>query len=281
MGVSSVVTSRSELAAIVARESAETLVGSVGGKRVDAIRMLLRPVAELVARRLAEYDRRLDELGFRVGAAAVLRAATDGVSVRGADRVPPHGPLLIVANHPGLSDAVALLAALGRDDAWIVAADYPFLHALRGANRRFVFVYEGSAARLSAMRRIGTRLRRGDAVLLFPAGGVEPDPALAPVLARESLERWSRSLDVFGRVAPETRIVPAFVSGVHSRAAFDHALARRRSPHRERQRLAALLQMALPSYQRVRVEVTFGEPIAASGPDARDAVLSAMRALMA
>src|SRR5919204_3098280 len=210
------------------------------------------------------------------GSTWIVDHATGGVTIRGRDRVPGAGPLLVVANHPGLSDAVALLAALGRDDAWIVAADYPFLHALRGANRRFVFVYEGSAARLSAMRRIGARLRRGDAVLLFPAGGLEPDPALAPVLARESLDGWSESLDVFGRLAPGTRIVPAFVSGVHSRAAFDHALARRREPHRERQRLAALLQMALPSYQRVRVEVTFGEPLDASCPDAGGAVLAAM-----
>src|SRR5919204_4627088 len=125
------------------------------------------------------------------GSTWIVDHATGGVTIRGRDRVPGAGPLLVVANHPGLSDALALLAALGRDDAWVVAADYPFLHALRGANRRFVFVYEGSAARLGALRRIGARLRRGDAVLLFPAGGLPPDPPPAPVLAPQAPHRWA------------------------------------------------------------------------------------------
>src|SRR5207302_683928 len=82
----------------------------------------------------------------------------------------------------------------------------------RPPNGRFLFVYEGCATRPASLRRIGARLRRGDAVLLFPAGGLEPEAALAPDLARASLERWSRSIALFGRLAPATRIVPAFVS---------------------------------------------------------------------
>ena len=274
-------THRGEIAAIVARESAETLVGHVAGFRVGAMRVLLRPAAELVAQRIVEYDRHLGEDGLHRGAAAVVTAATSGIVVHGATHVPPVGPLLVVANHPGLADAVSILAALGREDAWVVAADYPFLHALRRANRRFLFVYERCATRSGSLRRIGARLRRGDAVLLFPAGGLEPEAALAPDLARASLERWSRSIALFGRLAPATRIVPAFVSGVVSRRAFDHALARRRTPHAERQRLAALLQMAMPAYQRVPIDVAFGPPIDAARPDSRDAVLAAMLALMA
>ena len=274
-------TSRGEIAAIVARESAETLVGRASGFRVGAMRVLLRPAAELVAHRIVEYDRRLGDDGLLHGAAAIVTAATRGLRVRGAEHVPSRGPLLVVANHPGLADAVSLLAAVGRDDTWLVAAGYPFLHALRRANQRFVFVYDACASRLATLRRIGRRLRTGDAVLLFPAGGLEPEASFAPELARASLERWSRSIELFGRLAPDTKIVPAFVSGVVSRGAFDHALARRRTPHAERQRLAALLQMALPAYQRVRVDVAFGAPIDAARADARDAVLHAMRGLMA
>src|SRR5438045_6953363 len=122
-------TSRGEIAGIVARESAETLVGCAGGFRVGAMRVLLRPVAELVARRIVEYDRRLGDDGFHHGAAAIVTAAMREMRVRGTEHVPARGPLLVVANHPGLSDAVSLLAALGREDTWLVAADYPFLHA--------------------------------------------------------------------------------------------------------------------------------------------------------
>src|SRR5437588_211341 len=84
----------------------------------------------------------------------------------------------IVANHPGISDAVALVAALGRDDAWIVAANYPFLRAMRLASRRFLFVSDDRSDLISSFRSIVSRLRDGETVVVFPAGGLELDPAL-------------------------------------------------------------------------------------------------------
>src|SRR2546428_3974170 len=148
-----------EIAAIVRRESAETLVGSSGGLRGGAVRALLWPAARLIAERFLRYDRALGDRGVVGGAEWIVRDATGGLDVRGAEHLPRDGPLLVVANHPGLSDAVSLLAALGRDDAWVVAADYPFLHALRRANRHFLFVPDGCAGRLVALRRIARRLR--------------------------------------------------------------------------------------------------------------------------
>jgi acyltransferase-like protein len=274
-----VIADRREIASIVARESAETIVGATAGLRVTAARRLLSPAAHLVARRFVEYDRMLGERGPLAGASWVSQRATAGVVVHGGDRVPRTGPLLVVANHPGLADAVALLMALGRDDAWIVAADFPFLRAMRGANQRFLFVHEGCAARISALRHIVTRLRRGDAVLLFPAGGLEPDPAMSPVAAMDTLDTWSRSIESITRLAAGTLVLPALVSGVVSRAAFDHPLARRRAPQRERQRFASMLQLALPLLQRVTVGVRFGTPLS-SGAGLHDATLASMRALM-
>src|SRR5438552_11267020 len=117
----------------------------------------------------------------------VVEDATGGVVVERRERVPTRGPLLVVANHPGLSDAVAILAALGRDDAWIVTAEYPFLRAMRLASQRFLFVSDDRSDRLSAFRSVVSRLRAGDTVLIFPAGGLELDPALSPDGALSSL----------------------------------------------------------------------------------------------
>src|SRR5438132_14138401 len=125
------VTQRTQIARIVARESAETLVGRPAGFRVEVVRRLIGPVADHVAGRFVTYDRALGEAGLRHGSAWIVDEATGGLAVEGREHIPARGPLLIVANHPGLSDAVALLAALGREDAWIVAADYPFLRAMR------------------------------------------------------------------------------------------------------------------------------------------------------
>src|SRR5205814_8932191 len=122
--LSAAVAQHHQIARIVARESAETLVGRPAGFAVEIVRRLIGPVANRVARRFVTYDLALGEAGMRHGSAWIVDDATGGIAVEGRERVPDRGPLLVVANHPGLSDAVALLAALGRDDAWIVAANY-------------------------------------------------------------------------------------------------------------------------------------------------------------
>ncbi|MDQ2952196.1 MAG: 1-acyl-sn-glycerol-3-phosphate acyltransferase [Chloroflexota bacterium] len=269
--------SRAEIALIVARESAETLIGVASGRRVEAARRLLAPAANVIARRFVEYDRVFAERGTFHGASWIVTRATGGLEVHGAEHVPATGPLLVVANHPGLTDAVALLAALGRDDAWIVTADYPFLHALRRAKGRFLFVRD----RRAAFRDIVARLRMGDAVLLFPAGGLEPDPAVSPDSSRDALASWSRSIDLIPRLAPGTRVLPVLVSGAVSRSAFENRIVRRRMPARERQRLASLLQLAVRLYQRHPVRVRFAAPIADSTSDVHAAVVAAMRGLLA
>src|SRR5438445_4422600 len=116
--LSSLPTQRREIAQIVARESAETLVGRPAGFRVEVVRRLIQPVANPVAGRFVEYDGALGEVGMRHGSAWIVDDATGGLAVEGRERVPARGPLLVVANHPGVSDAVAPVAALGREDAW-------------------------------------------------------------------------------------------------------------------------------------------------------------------
>lgn len=277
---SPIVAQRREIAQIVARESAETLVGRPAGLRVEAIRRLIGPAANHIASRFVIYDRALGDAGMRHGSAWIVDDATGGLAVEGRERVPTRGPLLVVANHPGVSDAVALLAALGREDAWIVTANYPFLRAMRLASQRFLFVSDDRADRPSAFRSIVSRLRAGDTVLVFPAGGLELDPALSRVAALASLATWSRSIQLLARLARDTLVVPAVVSGVVSPSAFDHPLAKRRGVPKERQRMATLLQFALPAYRANPVRVSFGAPIAGGTRDVHAAVIEAMRALI-
>jgi 1-acyl-sn-glycerol-3-phosphate acyltransferase len=268
--------SRWDIGAIVARESAETLAGGSRGIRVAVTRGVLRPAAHLIAKRFVDFDRAIGDRGAVGGAEWIVARATGGVIAEGAEQVPAAGGTLVVANHPGLADAVALLASMRRDDAWIVAADYPFLRAMRRMSRRFVFVED----RCAAVRRIVRRLRAGEAVLLFPAGGLEPDPANAPVDAHASLASWSRSIELIARLAPNATIVPAVVSGAVSPAAFAHPLARRRVPTKERQRFASLLQLAFPALQHERVGVRFGAALSGRTEGLHAAVLASMSALM-
>ena len=114
---------RREIGRIIAREGAETLVGRPSGLRVELARRLIRPVADQVAGRFVAFDRALGETGLREGSEWIVEDVTGGLAVEGRERVPTQGPLLVVANHPGSSDLVALLAALRREDSWIVAAN--------------------------------------------------------------------------------------------------------------------------------------------------------------
>src|SRR2546430_13716064 len=75
------VTQRRQIAQIVARESAETLVGRPAGLRVEVVRRLIGPVANHVADRFVAYDRALGD-GMLPGSAWIVDDATGGGDVR-------------------------------------------------------------------------------------------------------------------------------------------------------------------------------------------------------
>src|SRR5438094_31492 len=95
MQLSPTVMQRREIAQIVARESAETLVGRAAGLRVEVVRRLIRPVANLVASRFVTYDRAIGEAGMNLGSAWIVDEATGGLAIEGREQVPTRGPLLV------------------------------------------------------------------------------------------------------------------------------------------------------------------------------------------
>lgn len=266
------------LTAILAREGAEAL-GWEGHRPGGALaRAALRPAARRIAREFALLDDVFASRALPDAARWALEHFSAGLEVAGLDRPPRSGPVLLVANHPGLTDAVALIAALDRPDARIVAADYPFLHAMRGLAPRLIFLGASGTSQLSWIRAASRDLRHGGVVLLFPAGRLEPDPA---VLGRDAdLLPWSESVALIARLAPETQVVPAAVSGVLSQRAFAHPLTRIRRKPRDRQRVATLLQMIDPSYRRITARVAFGAPVEDRGVELTAKLASRTRDLL-
>ncbi|CAN95889.1 MULTISPECIES: 1-acyl-sn-glycerol-3-phosphate acyltransferase [Sorangium] len=216
-----------------------------------------------LGRVLARFDRRTGEAGLHVAA----REALAGFGARWtADAAPPsRGALLVVSNHPGAYDALALMAALGREDLMIVAADRRFLRALPHVSRRLLFVPidEGGApalaARSASVRRALRHLRRGGALLHFPAGRIEADPAFAGE-GDALLAAWQPSAGALLRAAAAAggRAAVAIVSGVHSPRAKRLAITRW-AERRGITTLAPLLQAALPGFDDVEVRVRLGE----------------------
>ena len=249
------------------RLSADDILNAFGlgsvrrGRR--AWRALCRPAARRLAHDVARYDEEVGVGGLGAGARLVLPRYVQQVEVAGQDGIPLTGPLLIAANHPGLTDTVALFASLPRPDLRILAAERPFLRALPNTCQRLIFAPEEPRQRLTALRAIIAHFRSGGAVLTFPGGAIEPDPAVLPG-AVTALGQWSESVGALVRLAPEIQVVPAVVSGVLSERAQRHPFTRLRRHQRDREWLGAILQLLVPTYHQVRVRVAYGPPMAAA-----------------
>lgn len=150
---------------------------------------------------------------LRLLARVALRWYYADVAVQGRERIPPEGPVIIVANHPNaLVDALLAATALGRD-VRLTAKATLFAHPLLAPLLRATGVVplrrlrdelvaareggEGAGAERSgpgraigradvqrneaAFARVSEALRRGQAVLVFPEGISHDAPALAPL----------------------------------------------------------------------------------------------------
>jgi hypothetical protein len=261
----------------------DDLISAFGLGGTSHGRAVMESISRIPARRLARqiltYERIVGESGLGMGGAWALNRLSRNTSIEGQENVPREGPLLLVSNHPGLADAVALFAAIPRDDLRVIAADRPFLEALPNTSRYLLTIRGTSAGRSGVVRAAARHLRGGGVVLTFPGGRIEPDPAVLPG-AVEALDRWSSSADLFARLIPELEIVPVVVSGVISPSALRNPLIHLRRCRRDREWLAATLQVLVPALRNVDARVEFGRPIHAEPGAVGAAVIEQTRRLM-
>ena len=226
------------------------------------VRALARPVARNFARDVVKFNHAVHDGGLKAGGMMLCSRYTRGVRASGLKNVPGHGPLLIVSNHPGLCDTPALFAAIPRKDLRAITIDRPFIRALPGLARYFYMLPEDAGSRAGVIRSAARHLDRGGALLSFPAGRIEPDPAAASDAA-ESLAEWSRSIGVFTRLAPDLRIVVVMIEGVFNPAALRHPLTHLRRGRKNREHLAAALQIIWKPFQKNIVSLKFSAPLEA------------------
>ena len=208
------------------------------------IRPFFWPPASRFARLGVLFDLYLATGSFPEAARWVLESHRVELRLREAVKIPSSGPLLVTSNHPGGMDCLALAVGLGRSDLKIVASGLPFLRSLPEVARHLILVSRvGAHARMAALRESIRHLEKGGALLIFPRGKVEPDPAFFPE-AELSIENWSPSVRILLDNVPQLRWVMATVSGVVSGKALQHPLARRKRELTERQTLAEFYQIA-------------------------------------
>ena len=259
--------------------SAFGLGGLRRGRRF--LELLSRIPAQRVARQIATYDQIVGKSGLKAGGAWALDRMVRRLEIEGRERVPSEGSLLFLSNHPGLSDAVALFTAIARPDLRVVAAKWSLLDALPNTSQYLITVAKASSNRFGVLRAVSRHLMHGGAVLNFPAGRMEPDPAVLPG-AVAALERWSTSVDLFARLVPNLIVVPVAVSGVFSPIALRNPLTYLRHREEDRWWLASNLQMLVPALRNVTTRVAFGAAIrtADAGGAVSLRVLAEMRRLI-
>lgn len=231
-------------------------------------RKLMGPVFALPSKRLSqialEFDAKIEAVGINSAFASVLPNFAKDFHVWGDQNIPKEGPLLIISNHPGTVDSFLISALLPRKDLKIIAGVSPFTQALPALSQHLIFSSQEPAQRMMVIRAGIRHLRAGGALLLFPGGRIEPDPACLPG-ARESLEAWSRSVELFLRAVPETQMVNVVVSHVLLPQFLSHPLARFRKSPEARQRVAeffqTIYQLMLPKRFLPTPCLTFSEPV--------------------
>jgi hypothetical protein len=228
-----------------------------GRKALDA---LCRLPSRRFARQMIRYDQLVGELGLHTASQKTLSHYVQRLEIVGVQNIPLSGPLLVLSNHPGMTDALVLFASLERADLRVVAAQRPFLETLPNISRQLIYVPEQDRQRMGVVRTVVNHLRAGGAILTFPAGQIEPDPVSMPG-AVESLAGWSESIAIFSRLVPEVKILIAIVSGVLWPAATQSPITHLRRQQKDRERMGAalqvLIQQTLPFYKPVTTRVVF------------------------
>jgi hypothetical protein len=216
--------------------------------RTKPIRSLIAALVGKPIRGFSELASDLDcvvgEEGIAGGARWLLPRFVKDHSAQGVENIPPAGPLVIASNHPASIDSVVISAHIPRRDYKIIIGEIPFFKNLPNIRNNSIFAPDPGDAmgRMQVIREVIRHLQSGGAILIFPRGEIEPDPAWMPH-PDEEFAHWSRSLEIFLKHVPQTRVLVTAVSGVIAKRAMHHPITWFRKARPDRQRLAFMYQM--------------------------------------
>lgn len=243
--------------------------------QTESAKLIIRMIFGRAARTAAEIGIGLDcavaEGGIAAGARWILPRFVKSYEARGVENIPARGPLVIASNHPAAVDSIVISAHVNRSDYKVIIGNIPFFQHLPHVSRNAIYAPEkfDTMGRMQVIRASIRHLQQGGALLIFPRGGIEADPAFMPQPDGE-FDHWSRSLEIFMQRIPDLQILVTIASGVISRSAMRHPITWFRKARPDRQRLAFIYQFVRQMVSGRQVfnltpRVTFGELL--SGKD--------------
>lgn len=246
----------------------DEMAKTFGAPPVGLVRRILGRVAALptgrFGRLFAATDREVGRAGLGRGCGWLLSDLGVGVAARGTEHLREGYPLLVVSNHPGAYDSVAIASCIPRRDLKIFLFEVPFFRAMPNASRWYLYATDDPIERMTALRETIRHLQGGGSVLLFGTGIIEPDPAFGSGAITE-LRHWSRSIEIIMRRVPELRLVLAAASGIMMPVFVNNPLRLVRKEPVDRRRVAEYLQvitqMVFPRWFSVTVRLSFAPPV--------------------
>lgn len=249
----------------------DEVVWALGFKADSWQRKVLGPLfwwpANRFARIMADLDRRIASDGLTAAAQELVRPYVNEIDVRGAETIPATGPVLIVSNHPGAYDVACIPASAQRDDLKIIASTVQFIDYLPHLQRHLIPVTREAHEGMRGVRQAIRHLKAGGALLIFPSGVVDPDPDLLPG-AYEALEKWSASIQLMLRRAPNSQLVVTIASSVLSAGWLRSPITRLQKEVWRQRKLAEFMQVMqqilFPGSLKLSPRVSFAAPVPAS-----------------
>lgn len=228
----------------------------------QAVMALMRKPLDRFLAIARQFDTLAQAEGFGTAARWALPRFVRCLYVRGLENIPTEGPLLLTANHPGAVDSLLISACVPRKDLRILASGLTFFRKLPSLQRFLIFTPRQGNGRALAARQAIRHLQSGGALLIFPSGGVDPDPSFHPE-ASHYLEKWSESVSLFLRRVPQTMVQTVLCSHVLMERYFRHPLTRFGKTLRQKLVIAEYIQMAEQLIRRQREKLMpvllFGE----------------------
>lgn len=223
------------------------LTKALGLPQTERIKRAIASLSAQALRRFIDLACHLDSVvehqGVAGGARWLLPRFVRCYSATGIENVLATGPLMIASNHPAPIDSVLISAHMPRRDYKVIIGEIPFFELLPNIRKNAFFAPADSDAmgRMRMVREAIRHLKNGGAILIFPRGGIEPDPAWMPHPGAE-FHLWSRSLEIFLKHVPQTQVLVTIVSGVISKIAMRNPITWFRKARPDRQRLAFMYQ---------------------------------------
>src|SRR6185436_13027014 len=175
---------------------------------------------------MALFNTELVTRGLAEAATALCTRYGGRVVAEGLEHIPADGPLLLVSNHPGMFDTLAIYATLPRSDVRALARPQPLLGMLSSLAPNLLMLPDEGAGRAGGLRQVLQLLRADGALLIYPAGHLEPEPLLLGhhglngSSPHEPLGPWSSGVGTLVKLAVRQgvplQIVPVSLAGVLS-----------------------------------------------------------------